>query len=299
MRRIPLLEKGGIITERDSDLCTVRLRIPAGIVTPAQLLNISEIAKKYGADTLHLTTRQTIEIPHLDPEKAEEIVSDLEENGTPLGAERAEVVNIIACPGVERCRLAQIETISLAKAIDEKHFGKEMPCKTRIAISGCPNSCVSSSLNEVGIVGVVTPVRNPGTCTGCGTCVQYCRESAIRILNGVIELDEDACVHCGMCIHCCPFHIIKAKDAGYYITVGGRRGRHPKFGRDFVVVRKVEAVHTVVDAVVNWVYRRAWGDRLLPYQMDDIGFDTFREEVVSTLPPESVIVWKKKQKKNS
>jgi dissimilatory sulfite reductase (desulfoviridin) alpha/beta subunit len=296
MRRVPLLEKGGIITGRDSEFCTIRLRIPAGIVTPEQLIGISEIAKKYGADTVHLTNRQTIEIPHLNPGQAEEIAADLEKNNTPLGAERAEIVNITACPGTDRCKLSQIETIDLAKSIDEKHFGKEMPCKIRIAISGCPNSCMSSSLNEIGIVGVVTPSREPGACTGCGTCVQYCLEQAIVIKNGVITLDEELCDHCGMCIDTCPFHIIKTKDTGYYVTVGGRRGRHPRLGQDLIVVRSVEDVLTVVDGVVNWVYRQAWSNKLLSYQMDDIGFEEAKEKIISSLPEDSVIVWKKKRK---
>jgi len=296
MRRVPLHEKGGIITGRNADFCTIRLRIPAGVVTPEQLTGISEIAKKYGADTIHLTNRQTIEIPHVNPDQIEEIVADLEENNTPLGAERAEVVNITACPGTNRCKLAQIETIDLAKSIDAMHFGKEMPCKIRIAISGCPNSCMSSSLNEIGIVGVLTPTREPGTCTGCGTCVQYCRDDAIVIKNGVIEIDEDLCTHCGMCIDSCPFHIIKGKDSGYYITVGGRRGRHPKLGQDLVVVRDVENVLTAVDGVVNWIYRQAWSSKLLTYQMDDIGFEQAKEKIIASLPEDSIIVWKKKRR---
>ncbi|MDR2855788.1 MAG: 4Fe-4S binding protein [Methanomicrobiales archaeon] len=294
MRRIPLLEKGGIITGCFSDYCTVRLRIPAGVVTPDQLAGVCEIAKRYGADTLHLTTRQTIEIPHIDPDQVPELVADLEQNNTPLGAERAEVVNITACPGTDRCKLAQIETIKLARAIDEKHFGKEMPCKIRIAIAGCPNSCVSSSLNEIGIVGVVTPIREPGTCTGCGTCVQYCHENAISIKNGTIRLNTDLCSHCGMCIFSCPFHIIQAEDPGYYITVGGRRGRHPKFGRDLVVLRGAENVLTVVDDIINWIYRQAWSGKLLTYQMDEIGFDELREKIIASLPEDCIIEWKKR-----
>lgn len=40
----------------------IRIRVPAGIVTPAQWLAIDEIATRYGDDTLKLTTRQAFEL---------------------------------------------------------------------------------------------------------------------------------------------------------------------------------------------------------------------------------------------
>jgi dissimilatory sulfite reductase (desulfoviridin) alpha/beta subunit len=288
MKKWALHEKGGIINEKDGTLCTIRIRIPAGIITTKQMSGICRIANRYGAG-IHLTTRQTAELIHVKPADMERVVKALEKNGTPLGAEKSEIVNVTACPGIDRCKYAQIDSISLAKKLDEKHFGRDMPIKARIAISACPNSCVSEKLNEIGITGVVRPYRIPGTCTGCGTCTHYCKEHAITIRNGTIKLDNDACVHCGMCITCCPFHIIKSDPPAYHITVGGKRGRHPKIGHHFVTVKNPETVDLVVEKVAQWIYRRAWGDILLPDQLDDIGFDKFRDDVVKTLPPEEII----------
>lgn len=288
MRKYALHEKGGIINEHDGSLCTIRVRIPAGIITPDQMTGICRIAEKFGAG-IHLTTRQTVELIHVNPASLELVVEELNRNGTPLGAEKSEIVNITACPGTDRCKYAQIDSISLAMTLDEKHFGRDMPVKSRIAISACPNSCVSERLNEIGITGVVRPYRIPGTCTGCGTCVHYCREHAIVIRNGTIKMDDDACVHCGMCINCCPFHIIKAEPAAYHITVGGRRGRHPKLGHHFVTVKSPETVDLCIEKILQWVYRRAWGNILLPDQLDDIGFEKFREDVVSSLPAEEIV----------
>jgi anaerobic sulfite reductase subunit C len=288
MRRIPLLEKGGIITERNTELCTVRLRIPAGVISPEQLRGIAKIAHQYGDGSVHLTTRQTIEISHIHSDNLEKIVERLIKNGTPLGSERNEVVNITACPGTERCRLAQIETISLARELDTMYAGKEMPVKVRIAISGCSNSCSSERLNEIGITGLVKPIREPGLCTGCGTCVQYCREKAIKIVSGKIVLDEDKCVHCGMCIESCPFHIIRSDPPVYHITVGGRRGRHPKIGRHLVTVKSPEDVKFIIGRIVQWVYRQAWGDILLPDQIDDLDYDRFKQEILESLSPDQI-----------
>jgi len=275
--------KGGVITERNPDLCTVRIRLPAGRISVEQLRGIARIAKKYGDGVVHCTTRQTIEMPHILPSSLSRVEKALQKNGTPVGSERDEIVNIIACPGTERCKFANIDTISLAKKIDARLFGKEMPVKIRIAVSGCPNACTSPMLNEIGIIGRVRPVRTPGLCTGCGTCVQYCKENAIHIRNGVSVLNPDKCVQCGVCIRSCPFNTIQAEHRHYLLLVGGRRGRHPHIGRELITLEDEEQVVSAVEKIVTWVYRRAWSGRLLSDQMDDLQFEKFKQEIARDL----------------
>ncbi len=275
--------KGGVITERDPDFCTVRIRAAAGVMTVAQMRGIAMIAKKYGSGFVHCTTRQTIEIPRIDPKSLKKIEKSLEKNGTPIGSERDEVVNIIACPGIERCKFANIDTINLAKKIDEKLFGKEMPVKMRIALSGCPNACTSPMLNEIGIIGRIRPLRTPGLCTGCGTCVEYCKEKAIIIKNGISVLDHAKCVQCGVCIRSCPFDLLKADDSHYLVLVGGRRGRHPRIGRELITLEDDDQVIYVIEKIVNWVYRRAWSGRLLSEQLEDLQFEKFRQDILHEL----------------
>ena len=272
--------KGGVITERDPEFCTIRIRAPAGILSGEQMRGIAAIAKKYGSGVVHCTTRQTIEIPHINPEFLKKIEKSLEKNGTPVGSERDEIVNIIACPGVERCKFANIDTISLAKQLDQKLFGKEMPVKMRIAISGCPNSCTSPMLNEIGIMGRIRPLRTPGLCTGCGTCVEYCKENAIIVKNGISILDPARCVQCGVCIQSCPFDLLKAEHRHYLILVGGKRGRHPRIGRELLTLEREDQVVSVIEKIVTWVYRRAWSGRLLSEQLDDLQFEKFRQEIL-------------------
>lgn len=280
--------RGGVITDRDPEHCTIRTRIPAGVVTSTMLRGIADIADSCQAPHIHLTTRQTIEIPGVNPDRLEEISRSLRENGTPVGSERDEVVNVTACPGIERCVFANIDSISLAKEIDRRLFGKEMPVKIRIAISGCPNACTSPMLNEIGITGRIQPIRTPGVCTGCGTCVEYCKEEAISIKKGVSVLDPSKCVQCGTCIRSCPFHLIKSSGEHYLISVGGRRGRHPKIGRELITVNSPGAAADIVEKVVQWVYRRAWSGRLLSEQLEEIEFGKFSEEIRSQVPPSSI-----------
>lgn len=271
--------KGGVITERNPDFCIVRVRIPAGVLPVDKMEGIVRIARKYGCGEVHLTTRQTIEIPHVDPDRLKEIVGELEENGTPFGAEHNEVVNVIACPGTAQCKFANIETYDLARKIDALVGGKEMPIRIRISISGCPNACTSPVLNEIGIVGRVRPLRIEGLCTGCGQCAEYCKERAIVVRDGVSEVTTDKCVLCGICILSCPFELVESEYRHYLITVGGRRGRHPAPGRELVTVETEDDVLKVIDKTVYWIYRKAWSGRHLADQLDEIGFEDFRSEI--------------------
>ncbi len=122
-----LFTRGGVITERDPEFCIVRLRMPAGMITPAQMKEVGEIAARYGVEKIHLTTRQTMEFPHVDPSNLVGLLDELEKNGTPLGAEREEVVNVTACLGTRNCKFGIIDSVGLAEKIDRKFFGKETP----------------------------------------------------------------------------------------------------------------------------------------------------------------------------
>lgn len=277
--------KGGVIPEQDNEHYIIRLRVPAGILAVEALAGIAKIAKKYGIADTHLTTRQTIELLHVNPDVLDKLLHDLEKNGTPIGAERNEIVNITACLGNANCKYSVIDTLSLAKKLDEKHFGKEMPVKVRIAISGCPNGCTSERLNEIGITGLRRPVRNEGLCTGCGTCGYYCREHAIIIENGRLRLNQGECMLCGFCIHACPFQYINFEDPLYLITLGGRRGRHPKIGRTFYIARTEDDVVEIVGKIVYWIFRSVASGKMLPEQLTDEEFAEFREKVVRSLKP--------------
>jgi len=274
-----LQQRGGVIPERNKKFYTLRLRIPGGKITPDQMLGIGRAARKLGAATVHLTTRQTIEIPHLPLEDIPRLLKAVDKVGVTLGSEHEEVVNITACPGLDRCRLSNIETGSLLARLNKAHSGREMPVRLRIAISACPNGCTSERLSEIGITGLREPIRDEGHCTGCGTCALTCKEKAIVMVNGRLTLDTKLCVQCGMCIDTCPFHIIKGTVPHYMVTVGGRRGRHPKLGHELIRVDSEDKVVMVVDRIIDWIYRYAYGGIILTDQLESMDFSTFRDRI--------------------
>lgn len=44
---------------------------------------------------------------------------------------------------------------------------------------------------------------NKDNCTGCGSCVEFCPNAAITLVNGIPQVDEDKCCHCEGCIDSC------------------------------------------------------------------------------------------------
>lgn len=274
-------KSGGIITERDPTLRTIRIRLPGGVITPEQLTGLGKVIRRRGIGPLHLTARQTLELSHIKQDTIPSLLAAFEKTGILLGAEHAEIVNITACPGTDRCRLANIGTRGLVASLDQMHFGKEMPARVRIAISACPNGCTSERLSEIGITGIREPIRNDARCTGCGTCAHTCKEHAIVMVNGRLTLDAEKCMACGMCIDSCPFHLIEGSCPQYIITIGGRRGRHPQLGRELIRVVSEENAIAVVNRVVDWIYRNAYSGKSLTDQLDDMDFTGLRARLLA------------------
>jgi uncharacterized protein (DUF362 family)/ferredoxin len=53
---------------------------------------------------------------------------------------------------------------------------------------------------------VLRPHADPGSCTGCGTCVDQCPASALSLgeLDHLPEVDDDTCITCFCCQEICP-----------------------------------------------------------------------------------------------
>ena len=55
--------KGGVITERDPDHCTLRLRLPAGVLSVEKMRGVADIAERYGTTTAAVAIAWTLSWP--------------------------------------------------------------------------------------------------------------------------------------------------------------------------------------------------------------------------------------------
>lgn len=51
---------------------------------------------------------------------------------------------------------------------------------------------------------IFRPVVDKEKCTKCGTCVIYCPEAAITMMDDGIVIDYNYCKGCGICANECP-----------------------------------------------------------------------------------------------
>ena len=91
-----ILEKGAIV-QRDRETFAIAPPIPAGLTSPAQLRKIAEVAEKFGAAALKLTSAQRIAIIGISEEDLDPAWADLEM--VPSGVIGPCVRSVKICPG--------------------------------------------------------------------------------------------------------------------------------------------------------------------------------------------------------
>jgi dissimilatory sulfite reductase (desulfoviridin) alpha/beta subunit len=142
----------GFIRQKDKEHFVVRVKTQVGNVNSEQMATLSDITRKYGKSYMTFTTRLNIDIPWVAEENLAAVKQAAEEVGLVVGGTGPTVRPIVACKGTI-CRNSLVDTQGLGKVLDERFFGKKLPAKFKIGITGCPNDCAKAELNDLGFVG--------------------------------------------------------------------------------------------------------------------------------------------------
>ncbi|NLG90429.1 MAG: nitrite/sulfite reductase [Acetobacter sp.] len=127
-----------------------------GDVTSAQMDLLADLADKYSFGELRITHLQNVVLGHVRQDALHELWQILKANG--LGTANIEMVtDIIACPGLDYCALANARSIPIAQKLSER-FGdatlQQEIGNLRLNISGCINACGHHHAGHIGILGV-------------------------------------------------------------------------------------------------------------------------------------------------
>jgi NAD(P)H-nitrite reductase large subunit len=143
----------GVIIQRDKQTYAVAPHVPCGVVTPATLRKLADVAEKYEAKALKITSAARIAIVGVKEEDVESIWLEL--GMSPGSAVGLCVRSVKACPGTTFCKRGQQDSLSLGLELDRRYHGMELPGKLKIGVSGCPNQCAETCIKDIGLVGTL------------------------------------------------------------------------------------------------------------------------------------------------
>ena len=142
----------GVIIQRDKRTYAVAPHIPCGVVTPGTLRKLADVAEKYEAAALKITSAARIAIVGLKEEDIDDVWSELEMS--PGFAVGLCVRSVKACPGTTFCKRGLQDSLGLGMKLDGKYHGLELPGKFKLGVSGCPNQCAETCIKDIGLVGM-------------------------------------------------------------------------------------------------------------------------------------------------
>lgn len=129
---------------------------PPGDITAEQLDALAELADQYSFGEIRSTHRQNLvlaDIKHSDLLALWQKLNDLKLATPNIGT----VTDMICCPGLDFCSLANASSISVAReintALDDMDYIHDIG-DIKINMSGCMNGCAHQSVGHIGILGV-------------------------------------------------------------------------------------------------------------------------------------------------
>ena len=138
----------------------LRIKLPAGRITPEQLRAVGDLSSEHGRGEGELSTRQTIQLHYLELASLPLVFDRMAEVGlTTAGACGDAVRNVTGCPVAG---LARDELFDVTPVIDDVtsfFYGNpgysNLPRKHKISISACAHRCNAPEINCISLVGAI------------------------------------------------------------------------------------------------------------------------------------------------
>jgi len=127
-----------------------------GDATADQLDLIADLAERYSFGEARAAYDQNLILPHVRLDEAPDLFAKLAAAGLAT-ANSGLAGDIISCPGLDYCSLANARSIPIAQALSKRLADadfQETVGDVRINISGCINACGHHHVGHIGILGV-------------------------------------------------------------------------------------------------------------------------------------------------
>ena len=127
-----------------------------GDASSDQMDVVADLAMRFGQDDIRVTHEQNLVLPHIKFDDAHLVFLALKAAG--LATPNINLISdIIACPGLDYCALANARAIIVAQDIAKRFADQDRAedvGELKIKISGCINACGHHHVGHIGILGV-------------------------------------------------------------------------------------------------------------------------------------------------
>ncbi|MBX9457823.1 MAG: nitrite/sulfite reductase [Rhizobium sp.] len=143
----------------DYGMVTISLKPIGGIpgdASDAQMDLVADLAEEYAFDEIRISHEQNIIFPHVALADLEPLYRALKPANLATANSNL-ITDIIACPGLDYCALANARSIPVAQEISSRFGSPERQAEIgelKIKISGCINACGHHHVGHIGLLGV-------------------------------------------------------------------------------------------------------------------------------------------------
>ena len=150
-----------VMTHRHPDYAAVTISLKGigeapGDASDSQMEAVADLAEKYAFDEIRVTHEQNLVLPHVARADLRAVYDALVE--IELATANSNLItDIIACPGLDYCALANARSIIVAQNISRRFASLERQRdigELKLKISGCINACGHHHVGHIGILGV-------------------------------------------------------------------------------------------------------------------------------------------------
>jgi sulfite reductase (NADPH) hemoprotein beta-component len=129
---------------------------PPGDVTDYQLDHVADLSERFGFGEVRVTHTQNLVLPDVKATELPALFAELKQLGlaTPNGNK---LTDLIACPGLDYCALANARSIPVALEIMQRFEDLDYQSdlgEIAIKISGCINACGHHHVGHIGVLGI-------------------------------------------------------------------------------------------------------------------------------------------------
>ena len=156
------LKTHGVCPQSQSAMFMVRVRVPGGVLLSPQARGLARLARTYGPDWLHLTTRQGLELHWVEATRVQALLSAIEELGLSTRSACGHTLRNVMCSedaglGLDEpfdcfpdARLASDTIVARSETLNVV-----LPSRINMAFGGSPRCREDAPLNDVAFVSCV------------------------------------------------------------------------------------------------------------------------------------------------